>query len=228
MGVINKKKYVKATVKENHGCSGICAKCTRIHALIDKMCDSNIPVGYWFLTMKDFSGEEKLREIYEDYIKHLHERYMEGKSICFAGNQGTGKTMSSICILKVALKKGFSVHYITASDILNNLTDYQNSSRLRETLRTVDFLVIDELDSRFFISDAVKELFSGIYENIFRFRSHNMLPTIMCTNETEGILNVFGGHSKQAIESLNKQYLTLYPIIGKDFRNNYDKKVHIS
>lgn len=218
MGVANKKEHVKASVKVKHGCSGACVKCTKIHAFIDKMYEANIPVGYWFLTMKDFHGAEKLKELYDDYVENLKDRYMEGKALCFAGNQGTGKTMSSICILKVAIKKGFSTYYTTASDVLNNLTNYKGSSELREKLRTVDFLVIDEVDSRFFVSDSVKELFSGIYENIFRSRAHNMVPTIICTNETEGILNVFHGAGVQSIESLNNQYLTVCPVIGPDFR----------
>lgn len=218
MGVANKKDHVKASVKEKHGCSNACIRCTRIHALIDKMYDANIPVGYWFLTMKDFTGAEKLKELYNDYVGNLHEQYMGGNALCLAGNQGTGKTMSSICIIKEALKKGYSAYYTTASDVLSNLTNYKTSGELREKLRSVDFLIIDELDSRFFVSDSVKELFSGIYENIFRSRSHNMVPTIICTNETEGILNVFHGAGVQSIESLNNQYLTVYPVIGKDFR----------
>ncbi len=98
------------------------------------------------------------------------------------------------------------------------MTDYENNSKIRRTLRDVDFLVIDELDSRFFPSDAQKELFSSIYENIFRYRSHNTLPTIICTNETNNILNVFHGPAVQSITSLNNQYLTIYPVAGVDFR----------
>jgi len=143
---------------------------------------------------------------------------MEGKSICLAGSQGTGKTMSSICILKAAIRQGFDVYYTTASDMLNELTDFKNSTERRNRLRTTDFLLIDELDSRFFTSDSVKELFSGIYENIFRYRAHNQMPTIICTNETEGILNVFYGAGRQSIDSLNRQYLKIHPVVGKDYR----------
>ena len=182
------------------------------------MEESNIPVGYWLLNMKKFHGEPRLKEIVDDYIISIKERYADGGSVCFAGNQGTGKTMSSICILKAALKNNFSTYYITASDILNGMTNSQYSHELRGKLRNADFLVIDELDSRFFASDSAKELFSGIYENIFRFRSHNTLPTIMCTHETDGILNVFHGPVVQSIDSLNHQYLTTYPVVGKDFR----------
>ena len=179
---------------------------------------SNIPIGYWLLHMKDFQGAPKLKEIVDEYIQNIKQKYMEGKSICLAGSQGTGKTMSAICILKAALKADFTVWYTTASDMLNEMTNSKTSHDLRSILKDVDFLVIDELDSRFFTSDSAKELFSGIYESIFRYRAHNTMPTIMCSNETEGILNVFYGAGVQSIESLNCQYLTMYPVIGQDFR----------
>ena len=223
MSIARKKEDAKTAIKRKHGCSGGCAKCTRIHHLIDKMYDANIPVGYWFLTMKKFSGFPKLKELYEEYVSDLGERYSDGKSICLSGNQGTGKTMTSVCILKQAIKSGYSSFYITASDMLNDLTNYRESGNLRITLKESDFLVIDELDSRFFVSDSVKELFSSIYESVFRYRASNLLPTIICTNETEGILKVFNGQSKQAIESLNNQYLEVYPIVGKDFRKKNER-----
>lgn len=218
MSVAKKLDIIKEKLKSEHNCDGACARCTRIYKLIDSMFESKIPVGYWFLTMKQFNGSEDLKSIYYEYVDNIEKKYNSGESICFAGNQGTGKTMSSVCILKEALKRGFSAYYTTASDMLNFLTDYKNSGELRERLRNADFLVIDELDSRFFVSDSVKELFSGIFESIFRFRSHNLLPTIICTNETEGFHRTFYGAAVQSIESLNRQYIKVYPIIGPDFR----------
>ena len=216
MSIRKKKQKIKQKIAEKY--AGDADKITRKHAIIDKLDESGIPVGYWFLTMSDFDGSSALRDVVDNYISDIDNAYMDGRSVCFAGNQGTGKTMSSICILKEAIKKGYSAHYTTASDILNEWTDYKNSSALRRKLRDVDFLLIDELDSRFFTSDNVKELFSGIYENVFRYRAHNTMPTLICTNETEEILNVFYGASVQSIGSLNKQYLEVIPVVGKDFR----------
>jgi len=193
-------------------------KCSKALQLIDLMAESNIPAGYWFLRMSEFEGSKQLKEISDEYMENINDKYSNGKSICFAGNQGTGKTMSSICILKKALKNDYSTYYITAADIVAEMTNYQENYEIRKTLRGVDFLVIDELDSRFFPSDAQKELFSSIYESIFRHRAHNTLPTIICTNETNDILSVFYGHAAQAIHSLNNQYLTIYPVTGIDFR----------
>jgi DNA replication protein DnaC len=186
--------------------------------VIDSMEEANIPTEYWLLTMKSFVGSPKLKELIESYMANLKDKYLEGKSMCLSGSQGTGKTMSAICILRAAIKTGFSVYYLTASDLLSEITDFRNSSEIRSKLKNVDFLVIDELDSRFFISDSVKLLFSGIYENIFRHRAQNMLPTIICTNETENLLNVFCGQGVQTINSLNSRYLEMIPVAGIDFR----------
>ena len=218
MSLYDKKEAIKSDVKQKHGCGQVCNRCTRAHALIDDMYDSSIPVGYWFLSMAKFSGASELKEIYDDYISDLRTSYLTGRSICFSGSQGTGKTMSSICIAKEAIKLGYTAFYITASDILNGMTDFKTASVLRNKLKDVDFLIIDELDSRFFTSDATKELFSGIYEGVFRHRTHNLMPTIICTNETDDLTNVFYGQGTQSIRSLNDQYLSIYPIIGKDFR----------
>lgn len=215
---MNKKDIAKKEIVAEHGCNGICSKCVKAHKLIDLMSEANIPAGYWNLTMNNFEGPERLKDIILSYSKQIDKNYRKGKSICLSGNQGTGKTMSSICILRVALKNNYSAYYTTASDILNDMTNSKFLHNTRAKLRNSDFLVIDELDSRFFVSDSAKELFSGIYENIFRYRSHNLMPTIICTNETAGILDVFRGPAKQSIDSLNNQYLIVCPFAGKDFR----------
>jgi DNA replication protein DnaC len=216
-----KRDFVKERIKQEHGCDASCQECTKKFMVIDDMDEANIPAEYWMLTMKSFAGSPKLKEIVESYIANLKDRYMSGKSMCLSGSQGTGKTMSAICILRAAIKSGFRVYYLTASDLLAGITDFRNSSELRYRLKNSDFLVIDELDSRFFTSDSVKELFSGVYESIFRHRAQNMLPTIICTNETGDLLNVFYGQGVQSINSLNSRYLEMIPVAGLDFRKTH-------
>jgi len=216
MSIQKKKEVIKKKIAEQHGCSGVCQECTKKFQRLDIMEDANIPAGYWTLGIKDFHETSKIKELVEEYTNHLSERYYEGKSICFAGTQGTGKTMAAVCILKKAIASNFSTYYITATDLLQEILD--SNVDIRNIAKNVDFLVVDELDSRFFFSDNSKELFSGIFENIFRHRVHNNLPTIICSNETEDIMNVFAGACVQSIGSLNNQYLTVYPITGTDFR----------
>ena len=218
MSIDKKRQLVKEKIIAEHGGDPHNPEVAKALWLVDLMYESNIPVGYWFIRMKEFHGSPRLKEVVDNYMSNIHDMYVNGSSICLVGNQGTGKTMSSICILKSALKRNFTAYYTTASDIMTEMTNYNKSTHIRETLRGADFLVIDELDSRFFPSDAQKELFSGIYESIFRYRAHNTLPTIICTNETDDILNVFHGAGVQSITSLNDQYLTIYPVAGVDYR----------
>lgn len=216
MSIEKKKTYLKSKILKDF--NGDQRRVARIFNLMDRMEESNIPIGYWFLKMKEFKGSPMLKQLAEEYIENIDKNYMEGNSVCFAGNQGTGKTMSSICIAKEALKRNYSAYYTSAYDIVADMTNNETRYRTQQRLKTVDFLIIDEVDSRFFPSDAQKELFSSIYENIFRSRAHNTFPTILCSNETESILNVFYGAGTQSIRSLNDQYLTVYPVVGKDFR----------
>jgi len=218
MSIARKKQLIKERIIAEYGKENPQdAKCIRTLQLIDLMDESDIPIGYWFLKMEEFSGSEHLQKSVLGYMEDITKRYMDGHSVCFVGNQGTGKTMSAICILKEAIKKGFTAHYTTASDVMSNMTSNRKMIT-RDVLRQADFLVIDEVDSRFFISDAQKELFSSIYEGVFRYRAHNTLPTIVCTNETDDIINVFYGQACQSINSLHSQYLKVYPVAGKDYR----------
>lgn len=219
MGIAEKKQAIKVKLlEEKYNNNYQDQRYIKSCIMIDKMDDANIPNGYWFYKMDNFYGSPHLKKIVEEYMLDIKKMYMMGQSICLAGSQGTGKTMSSICILKEALRNNFSGFYITASDIFSDMTDSELSSQMKRKLKDVDFLVIDELDSRFFPSNNAKELFSSIYENIFRFRTHNNMPTIICTNETAGLQDVFYGMCAKSIESLNAQYLKFYPVAGKDVR----------
>ena len=217
MSIENKKEFVKKKIVEEHGCSGGCVDCAKKLHAIDDMATANITAGYWQLTLNDFCETAKIKDIAKEYMEHIKENYYKGKSVCFVGTPGTGKTMSGVFILRAAIKAQFSVYYITASDLFNEIVSSKNVE-IRNHLKSVDFLMIDELDSRFFYSENSRELFSGIYENIFRYRTHNNLPTIICSNETDDIMNVFSGACVQNIASLNKQYLVTHPVAGIDFR----------
>src|SRR5260370_12445636 len=146
--------------------------------------------------------------------------YIGGKSICFAGGHGLGKTMTITCILKKAAQKGFSCLYTTLSDIVNVLTGEYGEDRLmaRRELAMVDFLAIDEFDPRFMPSENAADLYARSLENVFRARSQNKLPTLMGTNSPNPVES-FGGSMRASIDSLMKGYLQVFVVSpGKDFR----------
>jgi DNA replication protein DnaC len=187
---------------------------------VNRYAESNIPIEYWSLKMeKDFHGDSRLLNKHNEYTQDLKKSYLEGASVCFAGSHGLGKTFTVCSVLKKASSKGFTCLYTTLSDIVNVLTSASNEDKFiaRRELGLVDFLVIDEFDSRFISSDNAADLYARTLENIFRTRSQNKLPTLMCTN-SPNIIESFNGPLKASIDSLMKGYLKLFPVFGEDYR----------
>ena len=188
---------------------------------INRYAESNIPLEYWGLKMEhNFKGDPRLLEKYNEYIADLKASYVNGTSICFAGGHGLGKTMTITCILKKANQKGYSCLYTTLSDIVNVLTQGSSEDKFlaRRELALVDFLAIDEFDSRFMPSENAADLYARSLESVFRTRSQNKLPTLMGTN-SPNVVESFNGPLKASIDSLMKGYLKVFTVApGKDFR----------
>ena len=92
---------------------------------------------------------------------------------------------------------------------------------IRKELMSVDFLVIDEFDSRHMGTEQASELFGRILEDIIRSRLQNKLPLIMCTNNPD-VTKAFSGSLNKSISSLMHKVQSMV-VIGKDFRSNKDK-----
>ncbi|CAB4196522.1 DnaC DNA replication protein [uncultured Caudovirales phage] len=195
------------------------AKTTKLIA-INRYAESNIPIEYWSLKMeRDFKGDPRLLVKYNEYISDLKSSYLNGTSICFAGPHGVGKSFCVTSILKKACQKGFSTLYSDLSSIVNVLTMASSEDKFlaRRELTLVDFLVIDEFDSRFMPSDNAADLYARSLESVFRTRSQNKLPTLMCTN-SPNVVESFNGPLKSSIDSLMKGYLKMFVVTGDDFR----------
>lgn len=187
---------------------------------INRYAESNIPMEYWTLKMeKDFIGDPRLLAKYNEYVKDLKESYINGTSFCLGGKHGLGKTMTTTCILKKACQKGYTCLYTTLSDIVTVLTAAGGEDKFiaRRELVLVDFLVIDEFDSRFMPSDNAADLYARTLESIFRTRASNNQPTLMCTN-SPNVVSSFHGPLKDSIDSLMNGYMEMFPVMGKDIR----------
>jgi DNA replication protein DnaC len=188
---------------------------------INRYAESNIPIEYWSLKMeRDFKGDPRLLAKYTEYVSDLKKSYISGNSICFAGNHGVGKTFVISSILKKASQKGYTALYTSLSDIVSVLTTGNSEDKYlaRRELSLVDFLVIDEFDSRFMPSENAADLYARSLESVFRTRSQNKLPTLMATNSPNPIES-FNGQLKASIGSLMSGYIKIFTVApGKDFR----------
>lgn len=109
----------------------------------------------------------------------------DSKSLLMRGATGLGKTHLSLSIANELLKKGFSVAYVSAPDILFQLErahfsyGYDEEQDLISTLTECDLLIIDDLGTEF----ATNYTNSQIY-NIFNNRILRSKPVIINTNLT--------------------------------------------
>jgi DNA replication protein DnaC len=190
---------------------------------INRYAESNVPIEYWTLKMeRDFKGDQRLLTKYNEYVSDLKTSYTSGNSICFAGGHGLGKTMTITCILKKASQKGYNCLYTTLSDIVSVLTTGSGEDKYlaRRELALVDFLAIDEFDSRFMPSENAADLYARSLESVFRTRSQNKLPTLMGTNSPNPVES-FNGSLKASIGSLMSGYIKVFSVApGKDFRKD--------
>ena len=197
-----------------------CYSCLRWEGFINQMAVAEIPVDYWFRSMKKFYGFEGLKKDVLHMMDHITEAYGSGQTVYIAGDRGRGKTMAACGILKEALLKGYSAFYINLSDLVTRVTTV--NPKLKLDIKHVDFLVIDEIDNRFFPTENSMELYGSQLESVLRSRMQNKLPTIMCSNAID-IGLVFKGQFKKSFQSLWSQFVKTMVAAGPDVRKGEEK-----
>jgi DNA replication protein DnaC len=216
---VKKRILIKEQIAQkcDHVQGKVCEQCVKKQMFVDLMADSNIPIKYWFLKLKDFSGSPIIKDATQNYIDNLKDNFLNGQSLCFVGTYGTGKTYSICSIMKKALISGFSAYYTSLTDIVTYSMDYQYKNEFAIKTTQCDFLAIDEVDSRHMSdSDEAQRLFGSAFEKIIRYRTQNALPTLIATNNSS-LEEVFSGQHKRVVESLGSS-LKVVAALGKDFR----------
>ena len=218
MANTKKLDLAKSDVISTCGCANGCSKCGAKLQFLEKMFDSCIPVMYWSLKMSEFTGAANIKESVMAYTADLPKHYKAGTNVCFSGTLGTGKTYSMANILKAALAQDFTAHYVSLIDLVSGLTNNSIKYSFGDLLMNVDFLAIDEVDSRHIAqSDAAQDFYGTSFERVLRSRLQNRLPTLIATNNSS-LEEAFGRQFRKTIESLSATCMTVVPALGKDFR----------
>ncbi len=219
LNTIPSKKLQEALLAIENSQDDLKTKSVKL-TVINRYAESNIPIEYWTLKMeRDWVGDPRLLEKYNEYIKDIKSSYMNGASMCLAGFHGRGKTLTLTSILKKASQKGYSCLYTTLADIVNTLIHSEDKFIAKRELALVDFLVIDEFDARFYPSDNAADLYARSLEGVFRTRASNKLPTLMATN-SPNIIESFKGPLKESIDSLMSGHMEIFNVFGKDVRKD--------
>tara|TARA_R110002020_G_scaffold50716_9_gene143385 strand:+ start:108839 stop:109510 length:672 start_codon:yes stop_codon:yes gene_type:complete len=217
---VNKLRMMKELcIKECKECGGSkCEMCASKAMRFSRYASSNIPIDYWNSSYKNFIGDKRFKDAARGYIENVDKMYGDGDSIAFIGGFGTGKTYMAACMLKIAMIRGYSALYYHMSDMIQDSLDSKSS--FFEKAGSIDFLCIDEFDSRWvFPSENSEQLFGQTMERVFRHRFQNKMPTIICSN-THDLNSVLSGRFSSSVESLFSQFVKVLYIGGKDLRKN--------
>lgn len=120
----------------------------------------------------------KLRK--EDVFQLAECHYIhEKRNVLAIGNSGTGKTFMAIALGLEAIRRGYTVRFRRASDLVNQMSEAQNERQLFRYIRAINncqVLVIDELGYLNFDLQGASLLFQ-----VFAAR-YEVSSTIITTN----------------------------------------------
>lgn len=125
----------------------------------------------------------RMENIYHYCIDYAASFTIHSKSLLLRGGTGLGKTHLSLAIANEVIKKGMSVIYTSAPQILSKLEREHFSYRYTEqedtfnSLLKCDLLILDDLGTEF-VSDFTR---SCVY-NLFNSRILSEKPVIISTN----------------------------------------------
>jgi DNA replication protein DnaC len=106
----------------------------------------------------------------------------EGRCLILSGKPGRGKTHLAIAIAYRAIQNGFDALFVTAAELIDELSSASLHGRMRQVLATYTHphvLVIDEVGYLSYGDDAANVLFHVVNERHLRSR-----PMIFTTNKS--------------------------------------------
>ncbi len=149
-----------------------------------------------------------------EYVEKFGE---EKGSILFTGSTGCGKTFLSNCIARELINRGFSVVYLTATDMFDVLSESRFGSRDEDEAKDraayildCDLLIIDDLGTELINTFTASQLFYCINERLNRKKG-----TIISTNLA---LNRMQDEFTERVTSRIMSHYRIFPLLGDDLR----------
>ena len=162
------------------------------------------------------SPRKNIENIYNTCLKFAQNMGKDSGNLLFYGNPGLGKTYLCGAIAKEVVKKGFTVMYVTASQLFKELEkerfgdEEKELSDCMEDIASADLLIIDDLGTEFSTSFTVSALF-----NIINTRSIDKKAVIISTNFT--LEDLAAKYGERVSSRIMGEYRIL-KFVGSDIR----------
>lgn len=180
---------------------------------------SNEPDGIHELTPR--ANIENIYQSLHQFIAGIN-AYFQGDAskkgnILFQGGTGVGKTFLSKCVAKELLELGYTVLYLPAgalfeqiSDAVMNKQQFPNSQELYQTIQQCDILMIDDLGTEFTNQFTASSFYTLVNNRLLQRKS-----TVISTNLS---LTELRQHYSERIFSRICDSYMIYTIYGEDIR----------
>ena len=204
----------------------LCPSCAKQYIAMLPLMRCGAPVGkvQWAIYAKH---EERMVKEYDLSTKKYHapsrlyqdwltkyaaafkgEVVAKGLSLMFVGSRSTGKTCAGTWLIKEAIRHKLSARFITfpALHRLNSASYHEPEAfQIMETLRKVDFLVVDELGAESNRSESVRQL----ADTYIKSREEALLPTVIISNTPFEVMlksQMKGGYGASFAAMLGQRY----------------------
>lgn len=161
---------------------------------------ARVPVRYWEVSTGQIPSNLDHLPVLNKYIEGLEDNILNGRGLLMMGDYSTGKTGASVCILKEALNKGFTVLYVRERDLRSfffDKTPFDGEQTVIQRMQDVDLLIMDDLGS-----SHAKEYTLDLIETVFRWRSDDMKATVTSTNlNPQAIKEHFGNSLYEVLKA---------------------------
>ncbi len=226
--LIKQAKILKnQTVSECKKCKGKGrpdCKCVKRSNLLIELAYANIPLEYWFFSLKGLECAKTVKEKIKKYCSRIKKAEKAGLGLCLFGEYGRGKTSLAIHILKKASLAEYSIYFSTLAELLSDiktsfgfegeeLKEYQ--FQLDKNYIETNFLVVDNVGQEYRRDGS--DFVPIVFDEIIRKRKANGKITIITTNkDPKKLKEVYGG----ALFSILQSSLKIIKVSGKDHRKN--------
>jgi DNA replication protein DnaC len=189
----------------------------------DKRAELEPKINAWNAAHSDLKinldfdkGNQILQTVFE-YVKNLENARKYGISLVLWGTNGTGKTLLATCVLKEAIRNGFSSQMTSLGGIIERYADGWNDHASKEQftnrIKDVDFLLIDDVGKEYRAKN--NDLVEIAFDNLIRYRTFRHKPFILTTNtDISKLQNTYG----KSIASLIMGKCVSTEISGIDYR----------
>ena len=192
-----------------------------VRGILERENFDNLTMKYYDRTRLDpktgMTVYDYMKIVIQDCHDYVDRFGYEKGSILFTGSTGCGKTFLSNCIARELIRQGYSVVYLTASDLFDIFSEGRFGSRDDEDgkervdgIMNCDLLIIDDLGTELINTFTSSSLFNCVNERLTKEKG-----TIISTNLPPNRLQ--DEFTERVASRILNQY-KIYPLIGEDLR----------